>query len=213
MCDIGTILCSVAGNFTVLLTGRSIQGIGGGGIITLTQVIFCDIVPLRQRPKFFAMVLGAWSVGSIVGPVVGGALVENTSWRWCFHINYPFCGIGFFIAIFLVRLNPVAELTLSQKLKRMDWIGACLFISSMTSLLLGISWGGIQHPWSSGATLAPIIAGLFGLVAFFAWQIYRKEHTLLPIAIFRNWSAIAAFYGALINGFLVGTPFSRCCLC
>ncbi|KNG52046.1 MFS general substrate transporter [Stemphylium lycopersici] len=183
--------------------GRSIQGIGGGGIITLTQVIFCDIVPLRQRPKFFAMVLGAWSVGSIIGPVVGGALVENASWRWCFHINYPFCGIGFLIAIFLVRLNPVAELTLAQKLKRMDWIGACLFIGSMTSLLLGISWGGIQHPWSSGATVAPIIAGLFGLFAFFVWQLYRKEHTLLPIAIFRNWSAIAAFYGALINGLLI----------
>lgn len=79
---VGTILCSVAHNFTVLLTGRSVQGIGGGGIITITQVIFCDIVPLRQRPKFFAMVLGAWSIGSIVGPVVGGVLVENTSWRW-----------------------------------------------------------------------------------------------------------------------------------
>jgi MFS family permease len=66
----------------VLLTGRSIQGIGGGGIITVTQVIFCDIVPLRQRPKYFAMVLGAWSIGSIVGPVVGGSLVEHASWRW-----------------------------------------------------------------------------------------------------------------------------------
>ena len=79
---VGTVLCSVAHNFTVLLTGRSIQGIGGGGIITITQVIFCDIVPLRQRPKYFAMVLGSWSIGSIVGPVVGGALVENVSWRW-----------------------------------------------------------------------------------------------------------------------------------
>jgi len=79
---VGTILCSVARNFTVLLTGRSVQGIGGGGIITITQVIFCDIVPLRQRPKYFAMVLGSWSIGSIIGPVVGGALVENASWRW-----------------------------------------------------------------------------------------------------------------------------------
>lgn len=61
---LGTILCAVANDFTVMLVGRSIQGIGGGGIITMSQVIFCDIVPLRQRPKYFALVLGSWSIGT-----------------------------------------------------------------------------------------------------------------------------------------------------
>lgn len=79
---VGTALCAAANDFTVMLTGRTIQGIGGGGIITLCQVIFCDIVPLRQRPKYFSIVLGAWSIGTIVGPVIGGALVEHTTWRW-----------------------------------------------------------------------------------------------------------------------------------
>ncbi|KAI4711439.1 hypothetical protein J4E89_004004 [Alternaria sp. Ai002NY15] len=202
---VGTILCSVADNFTELLGGRCIQGIGGGGIITLTQVIFCDIVPLRQRPKYFAMVLGCWSIGSIIGPVVGGKLVESASWRWAFHINYPFCAIGFAVAILFVRLDAVAKLTFQEKLKRVDWLGAVLFIGSMTSLLIGISWGGIQHPWDSVATLAPIIAGMTGIVAFFLWQWYRKEHTLLPLAVFESWSAIAAFYNALINGLLLFT--------
>jgi ATP/ADP translocase len=78
----------------------------------------------------------------------------------------------------------------------------------MTSFLIGISWGGVQHSWKSAATLAPIIVGLLGVAAFFAWQVYRKEHTLLPMSIFYNRSAIAAFYGALINGLLVGLPFS-----
>jgi MFS family permease len=191
-----------------LLAGRCIQGVGGGGIITLTQVIFCDIVPLRQRPKYFAIVLAAWSIGTIIGPVVGGALVEHASWRWCFHILYPFCGIGFIVAIFIVRLDAVAELTVAQKLKRVDWIGAALFAGSMTSFLVGITWGGVQHPWKSAATLTPIIAGLSGVAAFFAWQVYRKAHTLLPMSIFYNMSAIGAFYGALINGLLVGLPFS-----
>jgi MFS family permease len=202
---IGTILCSVADNFTTLLGGRCIQGIGGGGIITLTQVIFCDIVPLRQRPKYFSMVLGCWSIGSIIGPVVGGKLVESTSWRWAFHINYPFCGIGFVVAIFFVQLDAVAKLTFQEKLKRVDWLGAILFVSSMTSLLIGISWGGIQHPWDSAATLAPIIVGLVGTGVFFMWEFYRKDHTLLPLAVFGSWSAIAAFYNALINGLLVSS--------
>ncbi|KAF1925253.1 MFS general substrate transporter [Didymella exigua CBS 183.55] len=198
----GTILCSVAHNFTVLLTGRSVQGIGSGGIIIVTQVIFCDIVPLRQRPKYFAMVLGAWSIGSIVGSVFGGSLIEKVSWRWCFHINYPFCGIGFVVAACFVRMNATAELTFAQKLKQTDWIGALLFIGSFTSFLVSLSFGGVQHPWTSAATLAPLIAGVADIISFLCWQLYRKPHSLLPMSIFYDWSAIAAFYNAMINGLL-----------
>jgi MFS family permease len=204
---VGTILCATSKDFTQMLTGRCIQGVGGGGIITLTQVIFCDIVPLRQRPKYFPLVLGSWSVGSILGPVVGGILTEKVSWRWCFHINYPFCGIGLIVAIAFVRLNRVAELTFAQKLKETDWIGALVFLGGMTSVLVGLSWGGIQHPWDSAATLAPIILGLFALVAFGLWQLYAKPHSLLPLSIFCNWSAIAAFYCAMINGLIVSPSY------
>jgi MFS family permease len=85
---LGTLLCApIAKNFTVLLLGRSVQGIGGGGIITLGQVIFADIVPLRQRPKYFSIVLGAWAIGSVLGPLIGGLFSVHASWRWCFYIN------------------------------------------------------------------------------------------------------------------------------
>lgn len=85
---LGTLLCApVAKDFTVLLAGRSVQGIGGGGVVTLGQVIFADIVPLRQRPKYFAIVLGAWAIGSVAGPLIGGVFVDRMSWRWCFYIN------------------------------------------------------------------------------------------------------------------------------
>jgi MFS family permease len=149
------------------------------------------------------MVLVAWSIGTIIGPVVGASLVETSSWRWCFHINYPFCGIGFVVTILIVRLKAVGELTVVQKLKRVDWVGIFLFVGGMTGFLIGLSWGGIQYAWRSAETLAPILLGVFGLTGFFGWQLYRKEHTLLPLAIFTNWSAMAAFYSALINGVMV----------
>lgn len=85
---LGTVLCApVAKDFTVFFVGRSIQGIGGGGIITMGQVIFADIVPLRQRPKYFSIVLAAWALGSVLGPLIGGLFVEHVIWAWCFYIN------------------------------------------------------------------------------------------------------------------------------
>jgi len=85
---LGTALCApIAKDFATLFAGRSIQGIGGGGVITMGQVIFADIVPLRQRPKYFSLVLGAWALGSVLGPLIGGVFVERADWRWCFYIN------------------------------------------------------------------------------------------------------------------------------
>ena len=85
---LGTALCApIAKGFAVFFAGRSVQGIGGGGIITMGQVIFADIVPLRQRPKYFAIVLAAWALGSVLGPLIGGLFVEHAIWRWCFYLN------------------------------------------------------------------------------------------------------------------------------
>jgi len=79
---VGSIVCAVAHSFTALLAGRVVQGVGGAGIITLAQVIYADIVPLRQRPKYFSLVLGAWAAGSVLGPFIGGCFVQKVTWRW-----------------------------------------------------------------------------------------------------------------------------------
>ncbi|KAF2877538.1 major facilitator superfamily domain-containing protein [Massariosphaeria phaeospora] len=202
---VGTILCAISTDFTLLLVGRSIQGVGGGGIITMSQVIFCDIVPLRQRPKYFSIVLGAWSVGSILGPVVGGALCQNSTWRWVFYINFPFCFLGFVLGFLFVRLDSASELTVAQKLRQTDWLGAVLFLGGMSSALIGLSWGGIQYSWVSAQTLVPIIVGGLSVAVFVAWQLYVQPKSLLPMSIFASSSAVAAFYCALVNGLILFT--------
>lgn len=73
-------MSAVAKDFATLLVGRSIQGIGGGGLIALTEIVVTDLVPLRMRGQWFGIISGMWAVGSVSGPVIGGAFAQNASW-------------------------------------------------------------------------------------------------------------------------------------
>lgn len=216
---LGNLMCALARAFPLLLAGRSVQGAGGGGVTTMAQVIFCDIVPLRQRPKYFSVVLGAWSVGSILGPVAGGLLVERLTWRWCFHINFPFCGIGLFTALSLVRAQSEDGPAMVRRTNEVDWLGAFMFVGSLTACLVGISWGGIQFPWKSPATLVPIALGSSCLAVFFvrrevsvtlefgricfARRATSTQPTHFLSTIKGGWGMAAALYCALANGLIV----------
>ena len=81
---VGSILAALARNFIVLLAGHTIQGIGGGGIISLTELLITDLVPLHERGTWFGYQSGVWAVGSVTGPIIGGAFAQNVTWRWIF---------------------------------------------------------------------------------------------------------------------------------
>ena len=200
---IGTLLCCLSQNFNELLAGRSIQGIGGGGILALGLVILTDIVPLRQRPVYLGVNQLSWALGAISGPLIGGLLVQHTTWRWIFYLNFPFCGIGFLTVPLVMRLH-VKRAPLKERLLYVDWIGAFLFISSTCILLIGLTWGGSEYPWSSWRTLVPIIIGLAGIVATVMWERYGAPRPFLHLELFNSFSALAAYTGALLQGLLVG---------
>lgn len=199
---IASIVCGVAQSFTTLFVGRVIQGIGGGGIITLAQIIYGDIVPLRQRPRYFALVLAAWAVGSLIGPIVGGAFVEGATWRWCFYINLPICGVALPMALFFVNLHSERKSFL-EKLRLVDWTGGFLFIASLTAFLVAISSGGVDHPWSSWRTILPLILGLFGILLALGWERYNAHNPFLYHSLFPNLSAIATYLSAVFQGFIL----------
>lgn len=87
---VGAIVCAVAKEFSTLLVGRSLQGIGGGGLIALTEIVVTDLVPLRLRGQWFGIISGMWAIGSVSGPVIGGAFAQNVSWVSNFAIIKSF---------------------------------------------------------------------------------------------------------------------------
>ena len=203
---LGTIICCVAENFTQLLAGRSVQGIGGGGILALGLVILTDIIPLRQRPIFIGINQISWALGSISGPLLGGLFAQYTTWRWIFYINFPFCGIGFVTVPLVMRLHAERP-PIKERLRSMDWFGSALFIASTTSFLIGLTWGGSQYPWSSWRTLLPIIVGAAGLVAMVVWERSWASKPFLRLELFNSHSAIVAYSCAVWQGLLVGHRF------
>jgi MFS family permease len=137
---VGSAIAATTTDITGLLVGRCIQGIGGGGIVALTYVITTDMVSLQERGKWFGMISLQWAIGSVIGPILGGAIVQETTWRWIFWLNMPFCGIALVAIPISLRLDhkvgPILE-----EVKSFDWIGSLIFVTSMTSFLVPLTWG------------------------------------------------------------------------
>ncbi|KAI9701069.1 MAG: hypothetical protein M1836_001738 [Candelina mexicana] len=196
---VGAIIGAVANNFATLLVGRSIQGVGGGGIVALTYVIVTDMVTLKERGKWFGLISMTWAIGSVSGPVIGGAFAEKASWRWIFWINLPFCGVAFVAIPLFLRFNYTVG-SIFEKLKRVDWIGSCIFVASTTAFLIPITWGGIQYSWTHWRTLTPLILGVFGLLAFVLYSKLTPLDPLIRGSIFKSRTALVSYFGTVIHG-------------
>jgi len=199
---IGAILGAVSKNFTTLLIGRVIQGIGGGGLTTLTEIIVTDIVPLRERGKYFGCISMMWALGSVSGPVVGGTFAEKVSWRWIFWLNLPFCALGLVMIPIFLNLHFTPS-SMGAKLRRVDWLGTVIFVGSATSLLVPLTWGGVSYPWSSWRTIVPLVIGIVGLIAFIPYEKYLATEPLIRLNVFTQRTAAASYIGTVMHGIIL----------
>ncbi|KAG0138126.1 major facilitator superfamily domain-containing protein [Tuber indicum] len=199
---VGAIVAAVANNFTVILVGRSIQGVGGGGIISLTEIIVTDIVPLRERGKYFGFLSMMWALGSVGGPLVGGAFAQEVSWRWIFWINLPFCGLGFVLIPLFLNLNHRTT-SFVEKLRRVDWLGSVLFVASMMSLLIPITWGGVMYPWDHWRTLVPLVLGIVGIAGFVLYEKFVAKEPLIRLGVFTTRTALVNYLGTIMHGMIL----------
>ncbi|KAJ5302415.1 hypothetical protein N7508_007278 [Penicillium antarcticum] len=202
---VGSGLAGGADNTVQIIAGRTIQGIGGGGINTLVDTVICDLVPLRQRGKYVALMAAVWAVGTVVGPVLGGAFAEYTSWRWIFYINLPLSAVSLILLLLFLRVShPRAGVTIWQQLRRVDYIGNAILAATVVAVLLALSWAGIDYPWSSWRVLVPLVLGLAGLFLFYAHQQSRFcQEPSIPTKLFSSGTAVCALWIAFIQSVLL----------
>ncbi|KAL6835515.1 MFS general substrate transporter [Trichoderma camerunense] len=199
---LGSILCGCAQTMNWLVAARVVQGLGGGGCLTLTTVILSDITTLRERPKYLSMGAFAWALGTNIGVPVGGAIGQYTSWRWVFWINIPICVpsiAGIVYALHLVRDKS----SFKSKAARVDYLGITVFIAATTLLLYGITTGGTTNPWNSASVLAPLVLGVFGLGIFLLIEWKVAKTPMVPLRIFNNRSGNTGFFGSFVHGLVL----------
>jgi EmrB/QacA subfamily drug resistance transporter len=187
---LGSILCALAPTMLALILARGLQGLGGGGLISLAQTIIADIVSPKERPRYQGYIAGVFATSSVAGPALGGFLAEKLHWSAIFWINLPLGLVALWMTNTLLKKLPRHE-----KPHKLDFLGAGLMIIATTALLLSLSLGGPQYAWTSAPVLGLLAVFVLFTIAF-VWRLKTAPEPLIPIEILANKLVAAAIIAA-----------------
>lgn len=176
---VGSALCGLAHSMLQLILFRGLQGLGAGGLMTLAQTTIADLIPPRERGRYQGLFGAVFAGCSVAGPLLGGFLTDQLSWRWIFYVNIPIGALA--LVLILVGLKPRAR----RGHPNIDYKGALLLTAGTSCLLLALSWGGTVYAWNSS------VIGLLGslVVVFYlllSWQEHRSREPILSPCLFHN---------------------------
>ncbi len=176
---LGSLLCSLAQNMGMLVFARAVQGIGSGGAMAMSFIVIADIVPPRERGRYVGAFTSIFALSSVAGPLIGGLIVDNTSWRWIFIVNMPFGVFALWMTQRHLRLPVIRRDT------SIDTVGALLLVSGVATLILALSWSPGQFGWGSTQTVGMTVASVVLIVVFLWWEP-RVTNPIVPMHLFRN---------------------------
>ncbi|KAI1302783.1 major facilitator superfamily domain-containing protein [Xylaria venustula] len=198
---LGSGICGGASNTAMIIAGRVIQGIGGSGVSVLCETIICDLVPLRERGSYMAIVFGMVSLGAALGPLFGGLLVSYSTWRWAFYLALPIGGVALVMLFLFLHVNYDKSRSLATKLSSLDWLGNIVFIGASSSVLIALSWAGGEYQWSSYEVLVPLIIGIVALIGFVALEATRfVVNPMVPLHLFASPVTSIVFLLTFLHG-------------
>ncbi|KAL1975146.1 hypothetical protein VTN31DRAFT_3538 [Thermomyces dupontii] len=196
---VGSLVCALAKDLTMMLAGRAVQGIGGGGLIILANIVVTDLFSVRERPIYYGLFGGTWAAASALGPVIGGAFTTRVTWRWCFYLNLPVGGVSFVIVAFFLSIET-PKTPLLDGLRAIDWLGTITIVGATLMFLFGLEFGGVDYPWNSATVICLLVFGVvvYGIVFVVEWKF--AKYPVIPVRLFNNRQNILIFLICSMHG-------------
>ncbi|KAK3901283.1 major facilitator superfamily-domain-containing protein [Staphylotrichum tortipilum] len=184
----GSALCGAAPTVPVFIAGRALAGVGAAGVATAGLAVVLAVTPPGMRAMGLGMVSGAFALGVVLAPVVGGAFAERGEWRWAFWVNLPVGAVtvGCMVLFFRGRGERGQKGALWERVRRVDFVGGALLVPACFLVLLAMQWGGVKYPWRSGMVIGLFAGGGLLLVAFIVWERHMGDHALIPGSVVRR---------------------------
>ncbi len=196
---IGALVGGFADSLWVLVAGRFIQGLGGGGLIVVAMATVADVLPPRERGRAQGKLGAVFGLSTIVGPLTGGFLVQHLSWQWIFWINLPVGLVAFAVLSWALEPRP------GRARPSIDYLGAAFLAATLSSLVVIVTAGGVSLPWRSPAMLG-LVAVLAGAFAGFILTERRAKEPILPLELFRiNNFVVSNTVGMMVGAAMFGT--------
>ena len=174
---LGSVMCAIAPNILTLIFARALQGIGGGGILPLVQIVISDVVTPRERGQYQAYFSSVWVAAGIGGPILGGLIAEHLHWSVIFWINLPLGILS--LALLLPRM---VKIPVFHRKRKLDWLGGILLMAAAVVFLLVLTWGGNRFAWASPAIIA-MTGSAIALTLAFVWHARNTGEPFLPIPL------------------------------
>ncbi|KAF2165341.1 hypothetical protein M409DRAFT_55755 [Zasmidium cellare ATCC 36951] len=201
---LGSGISGGASSMGMLIAGRTIQGVGGGGCSMLIDLIISDMVPVRQRGAVMGYIFGAATVCTALGPFIGGVFVQEATWRWVFYLNLPIAGVALLLVVLFLHMEYKRPASWNSALARVDVVGNGIFVAATVAILSALTYAGTEYSWSSWRIILPLVLGFVGLGLFFVYEQtpWCIEPTM-PSKLFADRTAAAAFFLTFLHMLLL----------
>ncbi|THC48226.1 MFS transporter [Streptomyces cellulosae] len=192
---IGSIVAGTAQNTGMLITARAIQGLGGGGLAALAQIIMAAMISPRERGRYSGYLGATFAVATVGGPLLGGVITDTSwlGWRWCLYVGVPFALIALFV------LQKTLHLPLVKREVKVDWAGAFFVTAAVSLLLLWVTFADDKYDWMSWQTGA-MVGGAVLLTLIFLLVESKASEPIIPLRLFRNRTIALASLASLFVG-------------